>query len=351
VADGANAAREAPRPDEGGPVDEAAATPPDGTPAAPAETAPAEALITTTGVRKEYGDVVAVRDLDLRIPRGEIYAFVGPNGAGKTTTLRMLAALTEPTEGTIDICGCDTVKDPRGVHRRIGFLPDFFGLYDDLKCWEYLDYFADTYGLADRENAIIEALAKVELDVKRDELVGTLSRGMRQRLAIARCVIHDPELLLLDEPASGLDPKARIELRKLLKGLQKQGKTIIVSSHILSELSDFCTSVALMEKGRMIESGTIGEVLDRSGHRSVLVVTVLEGLDAARELLAGAPGVEGVEQKDDETLEAAYSGSREGLPDLHRMLATAEGVRLVGFHERAGDIEDIFLKLSSGEAS
>jgi ABC-2 type transport system ATP-binding protein len=308
-------------------------------------------VIETRSVRKEYDGAVAVRDMNLRIPKGQIVALVGPNGAGKTTTLRMLAALMEPTEGTVLICGADTRSDPRGARSHLGFLPDVFGLYDDLKCWEYLDYFADVYRVQSRETAVTEALATVGLEEKRDAAIGTLSHGMRQRLAIARCLIHDPEVLLLDEPASGLDPIARIELRKLLKALRERGKTILVSSHILSELSDFCTSVALMEKGRLIEQGTISEVLERAGQKSVVVVRVTAGVEKAKEVLGAFEGVTGLDAKDASTIEVAYSGSRERLPEMLRKLVQAEGVEVLGFGERSGDIEDIFMKLSSGETS
>ncbi len=210
-------------------------------------------------LRKEYDNLVAVQDLNLTIPQGEIFGLIGPNGAGKTTTIRMACGLLGPTTGRALVNGVDVSEEPERVQQSIGYLSDFFAVYEDLKVWEYLDYFAHAYKVAESEipARVTEVIGQVSLEVKRDAMIRGLSRGMKQRLGIARAIIHRPKLLLLDEPASGLDPKARLELRNLLRTLRDQGSTILISSHILSELEGFCTSIGIMEKGRMVRSGRI----------------------------------------------------------------------------------------------
>src|SRR5271169_4911522 len=215
-----------------------------------------------TKLRKEFDDLVAVQGLDVSIPEGEIYGLIGPNGAGKTTTIRMACGLLEPTCGHVTVSSVDVHQDPERAQQFIGYLSDFFAVYEDLKVWEYLDYFAHAYKMpeADIPARLTEVIAQVNLEVKRDALIHGLSRGMKQRLGIARAIIHRPKVLLLDEPASGLDPKARLELRNLLLALRDQGATILISSHILTELEGFCTSIGIMEKGRRVRSGRIDEV-------------------------------------------------------------------------------------------
>ena len=216
-------------------------------------------MIRLEKLRKEFDDLVAVNDLEVVIPEGEIYGLIGPNGAGKTTTIRMSCGLLEPTGGKVFVAGVDVHEEPERAQQNIGYLSDFFSVYEDLKVWEYLDYFAHAYKMPEREipSRIDEVIQQVALEVKRDELIKGLSRGMKQRLGIARAVIHRPKVLLLDEPASGLDPKARLDLRNLLRSLGDQGTTVLISSHILTELEGFCTSIGLMEKGRMVRSGKI----------------------------------------------------------------------------------------------
>src|SRR6201987_3983069 len=219
-------------------------------------------MIELIHLRKEYDDLIAVQDLTLCIPQGEIFGLIGPNGAGKTTTIRMACGLLAPTLGQALVNGIDLAHEPEKAQQSIGYLSDFFAVYEDLKVWEYLDYFAHAYKV--EESAIparlAEVIAQVSLEVKRDAMIRGLSRGMKQRLGIARAIIHGPKVLLLDEPASGLDPKARLELRNLLRSLRDQGSTILISSHILTELEGFCTSIGIMEKGRLVRSGSIEEV-------------------------------------------------------------------------------------------
>ena len=221
-------------------------------------------IVRTAALRREYGELVAVRDVNFSVPAGAVLALVGPNGAGKSTLLKMLAAVLEPTRGTAVVNGVDINEDPRGVHASVGFLPDFFGLYEDLTVGEYLGYFARAYRVPGgrRENLITRTLADVDLSGKAGAQVQALSRGMRQRLAIGRTLLHEPPLLLLDEPASGLDPESRHDLQKLFTRLSKAGKTLIVSSHILTELEDYCTHVAILREGVMVACGSLAEVRD-----------------------------------------------------------------------------------------
>src|SRR6201987_3730183 len=219
-------------------------------------------MIELLNLRKEYDDAFAVDDLNLTIPQGEIFGLIGPNGAGKTTTIRMACGLLAPTLGRAVVAGVDVAQKPEQAQQHIGYLSDFFAVYEDLKVWEYLDYFAHAYKMPEAAipARITEVIAQVSLEVKRDAMIRGLSRGMKQRLGIARAIIHRPKLLLLDEPAAGLDPKARLELPNLLRSLRDQGTTILISSHILTELEGFCTSIGIMEKGLMVRSGRIEEV-------------------------------------------------------------------------------------------
>ena len=307
--------------------------------------------IRTERLRKVYGDLVAVDDLSLTIERGECFALVGPNGAGKTTTLRMLATLLEPTDGAIHVAGHNAEEEPVEVRRRIGFMPDDFGLYEDLKVWEYLDYFATAYGVpAGKRRQIARDLVElVDLSAKEDEFVRALSRGMRQRLCLAKTLVHDPDVLLLDEPASGLDPKARIEFRELMKELVKLGKTIIISSHILTELSDFCTSIGIIEKGKMVVGGKIEEILSKLKGSTTLHIDVLAGREQLDGMLGAHPKVRSHDVKDG-TVRIEFLGDDEDLADLHRDIVSA-GVRVKSFYERKENLEDIFLKVGAYEVS
>src|SRR5438876_8295100 len=222
-----------------------------------------ETIVETQNLTKRYGNFTALTDLNLSIEMGSIYGFIGPNGAGKTTTMRILATLLEPSGGQAWVAGYPVTEAPEEVRKRIGYMPDFFGVYDNMKVWEYLDFFAAAYNVPPekRKGLIDDLLALVDLSAKRDSFVEQLSRGMKQRLCLARTLVHEPELLILDEPASGLDPRARIELRELLKELRNLGKTILVSSHILTELAEMCTHVAIIERGHLLVNGKIGDIL------------------------------------------------------------------------------------------
>src|SRR5215211_6535770 len=240
-----------------------------------------------------YGSTLALDHLNVQIPEGAIFGFIGPNGAGKTTTMRILTTLLVPTSGDARVGGFSVLTAPRDVRRLVGFMPDFFGVYDNMKVWEYLDFFGHAYSIAaPRRAGLIEDLLElVDLDHKRDDFVMDLSRGMKQRLSLARTMIHDPKLLILDEPASGLDPRARIELRELLKELRSLGKTIMISSHILTELAEMCTHIAIIERGRLLAAGDVQTILRSLQPHRTLELRVLDGAERAEELLRSYAGI------------------------------------------------------------
>lgn len=307
--------------------------------------------VETIGLTREFGEVVAVDRLDLQVPAGTLFGLVGPNGAGKTTTLRMLAGLLEPSGGEIRVNGEPVSGNWRQLHYKIGYMPDFFGVYEDMLVWEYLDFFARCYKLpADKRSRVIpELLELVDLAGKRDAYVQTLSRGMRQRLCLAHALVQDPQVLLLDEPASGLDPRARVEMRELLRELGAMGKTILVSSHILSELAEMCDAIAIIEHGRIVTSGTLQEISRLAGGGKQLRLRVLSNMDTAGVVLRNLPGI-GQVYVDDGTLEAEYSGSEEQAADILQALLQA-GVRVASFSETTGDLEEVFLRLTRGEVA
>jgi ABC-2 type transport system ATP-binding protein len=307
-------------------------------------------MIRLENLSKEYDEVVAVRDLTLEIPEGEIYGLIGPNGAGKTTTLRMCCGLLEPTTGRVLVNNVDVHSDLELAQSQIGYLADFFSVYDDLKVWEYLDYFARAYKLdpAAIPARVDEVIAEIGLEVKRDSMVKGLSRGMKQRLGIGRAVIHRPKLLLLDEPASGLDPKARIELRQLLKRLRDNGATIVVSSHILPDLEDFSTSIGVMERGVMLRSGRVQELRDEveAGDARTIDIRWLGPSAAVSDFLRA----HGIAQHALLDREGAFQfrGDDQAVGDLLAEM-TAAGIRLTSFHEVKQTVEELYLKLSHGQ--
>jgi len=290
--------------------------------------------------------MTAVSDVELHVPRNTIFGFIGPNGAGKTTTLRMLATLLRPTAGEIFIDGISAVDDPVAVRQRLGYLSDNFGLYDDLKVWEYLDYFSGAYHVESSPESLDMILDLVHLTHKREEMVGKLSRGMRQRLGIARMLVYQPKVILLDEPANGLDPIARIGLRDLLKTLRDRGTTIIVSSHILTELSDMCDTVGIMELGKLVVAGSIETILAQTRSHFQLILEVLGPCEAALEVLKGDARVRDARIENGKIL-MGFTGTREDLPQLHKSLALAD-VPVIAFFPKAENLEDLFLRLSTG---
>jgi len=304
-------------------------------------------------LRKEYSNnLVAVKDLSLQLERGDIFGFIGPNGAGKTTTIKMLATLLRPTAGRAFIGGVDVTREPERVRGMIGYMPDSFGVYDDIKVWEYLDFFAAAYKIPrdKRPQIIDDVLELTDLTIKKDSYVEELSRGMKQRLCLAKTLVHDPQVLLLDEPASGLDPRARIEIKELLKELKAMGKTIIISSHILPELADFCNKIGIIEQGELIVSGDVQEIMRQvSGGMRLDVQPVAEDLEKALEVLAGLPGVE-APRVVGEAVKADYRGDAGETHAVLTALVTA-GVRVRSFTEEQTDLEELFLKVTRGVVS
>jgi len=310
-------------------------------------------IIETRGLVKRYDGELAVAGIDLVVGPGEIYGLVGPNGAGKTTTMRILATLLAPTAGEALVCGIDITADPVEVRRRIGYMPDFYGVYDDLRVWEYLDFFARCYGLpaAGRRRMIGDLLELVDLADRRDAYVQDLSRGMQQRLCLAHALVHDPQVLLLDEPASGLDPRARVELRELLRELRSMGKTIVISSHILPELEELCTSVAIVDRGQVLAQGRVAEIERRLRFGAVLRVRLLlEGdeLAAARDRFAAQPDVASATILPDGTVELGFRGDDAGAARLLAN-AVAEGLPIASFARAASDLEELFLQVTANE--
>ncbi len=309
-------------------------------------------IIHAEGLVKRYDRTVAVAGVDLSVAPGEIFGLVGPNGAGKTTTLRILATLLLPSAGEAEVAGFSVTRNPDDVRRVLGFMPDSFGVYDDMKVWEYLDFFARCYGIpAERRRRIIgDLLELVDLADKRDTYVQSLSRGMQQRLCLAHALVHDPQVLLLDEPASGLDPRARVELRELLRELRALGKTIVISSHILPELEELCTSVAIVDRGQMLAQGRVADIERRLRFGAVLRVHVLGDEVArteARDHFATDPDVASASILDDGTIELGFRGDDEASARLLAR-AVAAGVRVVTFARAASDLEELFLQVTSG---
>jgi ABC-2 type transport system ATP-binding protein len=310
--------------------------------------------IRTEALTRRYGRSVAVDGLDLAIEEGEIFGLVGPNGAGKTTTLKMLATLLPPSAGDAEIGGISVRRQPDAVRRVIGYMPDNFGVYDDMRVWEYLDFFGRCYGLpaSRRRQMIGDLLELVDLVAKRDAYVQDLSRGMQQRLCLAHALVHDPQVLLLDEPASGLDPRARVELRELLRELRSLGKTIVISSHILPDLEELCTSLAIVDHGRVVASGRVEDIAQRFRLGAVYRLRLLGGddkADAARTLLAGRPDVASVVARDGGLLELALSGDEASAAAVLAALVQS-GQRVVSFAPAAGDLEELFLQITETQA-
>ena len=309
------------------------------------------AIVATHGLVKRYDRTLAVAGLDLAIEPGEIFGLVGPNGAGKTTTLRMLATLLRPTAGDAEIDGWSVTRNPDQVRRILGFMPDVFGVYDDMKVWEYLDFFARCHGLpaAGRRRMIGDLLELVDLGDRRNDYVQTLSRGMEQRLCLAHALVHDPKVLLLDEPASGLDPRARVELRELLRELRALGKTILISSHILPELEELCTSVAIVDRGKVLAQGRITDIERRLRFGAVLRVRLLlegEALEAARDQFEADPDVASASILDDGTIELGFRGDDQASAHLLAASVSA-GLPIVSFARAASDLEELFLQVTA----
>ena len=307
--------------------------------------------IEVRGLAKQYGTTLAVAGVDLEIGAGQIFGLVGPNGAGKTTMLKMLATLLEPSAGDARVCGFDVRYQPDAVRRVIGYMPDTFGVYDDMRVWEYLDFFARVYAIpANRRVAIVaDLLELVDLAPKRDAYVQALSRGMQQRLCLAHALVHDPRVLLLDEPASGLDPRARAELRELLRELSRLGKTVVISSHILPELEELCSGVAIIDRGHVLAAGSVEQIEARFRRGSVIRARILGNAAdwrAAEQFLAEQPEVVSVAVVGEGRLDVALTGDEETTAAV-LWRAMSSGHRIAAFAPVASDLEELFLQVTA----
>ena len=308
-------------------------------------------MIEVRDLVRKYDEHLAVAGISFTVEKGDIYGFIGPNGAGKTTTIRILSTLLEPTSGDVRVGGRSVIRDPYEVRKLVGYMPDLFGVYDRVTVWEYLDFFSAAYRIdRARRRIVIEGVLELtDLGGVRDRLCIELSKGMKQRLCLAKTLVHDPQVLVLDEPASGLDPRARIEFRALLKELREMGKTIFLSSHILTELSDVCNAVAIMEKGRIVASGTIQGILERLQPKRAYAVTVLDRAEEARGIIEGSGAASSVSCAD-HTVRFHLEGPVEGVPRIVKALSDG-GIPIVGLEEVKENLEGLFMQLTRGEVA
>jgi ABC-2 type transport system ATP-binding protein len=306
-------------------------------------------MIETRNLTKRYGNLIAANDITLTLNAGDVFGFIGPNGSGKTTTMRMIATLLSPDHGEAYVCGKSIYTDQEAIRRLVGFMPDFFGVYDDMTVIEYLEFFAAAYRIHGpaRRKVCEEKLELVDMAFKRDAMVSELSRGQTQRIGLARTLLHEPQVLLLDEPASGLDPRARIEIRNLLKRLGEMKKTVIVSSHILPELADVCTRVGMIEKGHLIVDGNVAEVMKKARQRVLLNIRVRDDTDKAAALVEQSDLVETVTVGKQQTIEVTLNEGVEDYSDLPMMIIQA-GFRMTLFREEELNLETAFLQLTKG---
>ncbi len=312
-------------------------------------------IIKTDDLHKSFGSFEALRGISLEVPTGSIYGFVGPNGAGKTTTMRILTTLTRPSEGQAWVAGHSVLEDRRAVRRAIGYMPDEFGVYEDLRVWEYLDFFAACYDIpeGDRKALVADLLELVDLHHRREDMVDKLSRGMKQRLSLARTLAHDPDVLILDEPASGLDPRARVEIRELLGELANMGKTIFFSSHILADVEDVCSHIGIVEAGELIIQGSIDELKLQLMANREIVITVMnhEYAEAVTSLVSDIGKVDAAEiitpKNGRARVRVDFAGNDEELGALSQRLFESE-ITLLGFNEEEKDLEHMFMRVTRG---
>jgi len=305
-------------------------------------------MIELSNFGKDYGDFTAVECLNLDIAEGEVFGFIGPNGAGKSTTIRFLTTLLKPTRGGGSVNGFSVLDQPMEVRKSVGYMPDNFGVYDGMRVWEFLDFFAVAYQIPrqERQRIINEVLELVDLTYKRDDFVNGLSRGMKQRLCLAKTLVHDPPVLILDEPASGLDPRARVLVKALLKELRQMGKTILISSHILTELADICTSIGIIERGQLLMHGPIEEVYRQIRSHRNLDIRVNSKVDKAASILRSEPGLREV-QVDQNRLLAELDIDDAGLAQLLRKMLD-QGVEVRSFNDKDPTLEDVFMTVTKG---
>ncbi|HIE96805.1 MAG TPA: ABC transporter ATP-binding protein [Planctomycetes bacterium] len=306
-------------------------------------------MIETRNLTKRYGNLIAVNNINLKLGAGDVFGFIGPNGSGKTTTMRMIATLLNPDHGEAYVCGQSIYTNQEEIRRLVGFMPDFFGVYDDMTVIEYLEFFCAAYRIKSsaRRKICEEKLELVDMSFKRDAMVNELSRGQTQRIGLARTLLHDPQVLLLDEPASGLDPRARIEIRTLLKRLGEMKKTVIVSSHILPELADVCTRVGMIEKGNLIIDGNVAEVMKQARQRIVLNIRVKARTEDAAKLLEQCDSVEKINVTESQMIEVTLMQDIEDYSDIPSQLINT-GFALQLFREEEVNLETAFMELTKG---
>lgn len=313
------------------------------------------AIVEIKELTKQFGRRIAIENLILEVDEGDIYGFVGPNGAGKTSTIRIISTLLQATSGEVFVGGHSVSKSPREVRRIVGYMPDFFGVYTDMKVWEYLDFFGACYKIpiTIRKGLINDLLELVDLGHRRDDMVDTLSRGMKQRLSLARTLIHDPEVLVLDEPASGLDPRARVEIRELLLELSRMGKTIFFSTHILADVAQICTNVGIIEAGRLVATGKIDELQQQISYQRRIRLDVLSDPDVVVDFLNNTLNVKNItaklhhSSKERQQIEFTFTGQDEALSSLLSNLVSG-GIKVIGFSEEGSDIEEVFMQYTKG---
>lgn len=308
-------------------------------------------MIEITNLTKRYGSFTALQDLNLTVEKGTVFGFVGPNGAGKSTTFSILATLLAPTSGTAYVNGYDVTKSPNQVRKHIGYMPDFFGVYDQFKVHEYLDFYGASYCVPSKERQAIipQLLELVNLTDKKDAYVDYLSRGMKQRLCLARALIHDPEVLILDEPASGLDPRARVEMRGILQELKNMEKTILISSHILPELSEMCDYLGVIEHGQLLASGNVRHIEQQLQAQKILQISLKDKKEEAVSFFEDDPNVQGIEhdERDDLLIYVTYDGSDDEQIVLLQK-AVQKGLPILSFTQKQSDLEDIFMEITKG---
>ena len=308
-------------------------------------------MIELNGFGKDYGEFTAVECLDLKINQGEMFGFIGPNGAGKSTSIRFMTTLLRATRGDGSVNGFSISQKPMDVRRSIGYMPDAFGVYDGMKVWEFLDFFAVAYkiGLSKRKQVIRDVLELLDLTYKRDDYVNGLSRGMKQRLCLAKTLVHDPPVLILDEPASGLDPRARVEIKELLKELRRMGKTILISSHILTELADCCTSIGIIERGKLLMHGPMDEIYNRIRGNQVVEARFGNNLDKGLSIVRSDPNVRDV-QIDGEKISIEFAEADVNPSELLKALVSND-VEVINFGRKDPNLEDVFMMVTKGLVS
>jgi ABC-2 type transport system ATP-binding protein len=305
-------------------------------------------MLEIKNLHKRYGKFYAVNGLNLSIPEGEIFGFVGPNGAGKSTTMKIICGLLTATSGEVYIDGVDALRENKKIKEKIGYMPDFFGVYDDLRVDEYLDFYASVYKIKEgnKKKIITDLLELVDLSHKQDSYVDNLSRGMKQRLCLARSLIHNPKILILDEPASGLDPRARVEMKAILRNLKDMGKTILISSHILSELAEMCTSIGIIDNGKMVISGTVSDIMQQIYSKKLIKIKVNDKLEEAVMILKEFPFIDKITTGEN-LIQAGFDGGDE---DMSRVLSTlvTRAIPVATFAQLDGNLEDVFMKVTKG---